>query len=124
MTGEVLRILLLILQLAFLGILYLILLAFVRSLLRDLRSAERAQLANQAGIGRLNVIESPDDEPPAGRNGGSSPRPTTSASSTSIASPAPPDTAARAAATADENASTTGARGRASRGFAQRPPCN
>ena len=67
MTGEILRILLLVLQLAFLAILYLILLAFVRSLLRDLRSAERAQLASQAGIGRLAVLESPDDEPPAGR---------------------------------------------------------
>ena len=39
----------------------------MRSLLRDLRSAERAQLASQAGIGRLAVLESPDDEPPAGR---------------------------------------------------------
>jgi pSer/pThr/pTyr-binding forkhead associated (FHA) protein len=67
MTGEILRILLLILQLAFLGLLYLILLAFVRSLLRDLRGAERAQLASEAGIGRLAVLESPDDEPPAGR---------------------------------------------------------
>ena len=51
MTGEILRILLLVLQLAFLGLLYLVLLAFVRSLLRDLRGAERAQLASQAGIG-------------------------------------------------------------------------
>ena len=67
MTGEILRILLLILQLAFLGLLYLILLCFVRSLLRDLRGAERAQLASEAGIGRLAVLESPDDEPPAGR---------------------------------------------------------
>ena len=51
MTGEILRILLLILQLAFLGLLYLILLGFSRSLLRDLRSAELAQMASQAGIG-------------------------------------------------------------------------
>jgi pSer/pThr/pTyr-binding forkhead associated (FHA) protein len=67
MTGEILRILLLVLQLAFLAILYLILLGFARSLLRDLRSAEQAQLASQAGIGRLAVLESPDDEPPVGR---------------------------------------------------------
>jgi pSer/pThr/pTyr-binding forkhead associated (FHA) protein len=56
MTGEILRILLLVLQLSFLALLYLI-----------LRSAERAQLASQAGIGRLSVLESPDDEPPVGR---------------------------------------------------------
>jgi hypothetical protein len=67
MTGEVLRLLLLALQLAFLGILYLILLGFARSLMRDLRSAEQAQVASQAGIGRLAVLESPEDEPPAGR---------------------------------------------------------
>jgi pSer/pThr/pTyr-binding forkhead associated (FHA) protein len=67
MTGEILRILLLVLQLSFLALLYLILFGFARSLLRDLRSAERAQLASQAGIGRLAVLESPDDEPPVGR---------------------------------------------------------
>jgi FHA domain-containing protein len=67
MTGEVLRLLLLALQLAFLGILYLILLGFARSLMRDLRSAEQAQVASQAGIGRLAVLESPEDEPQAGR---------------------------------------------------------
>jgi pSer/pThr/pTyr-binding forkhead associated (FHA) protein len=67
MTGEVLRLLLLVLQLAFLGILYLILFSFARSLLRDLRSAEQAQVASQAGIGRLAVLESPEDEPPVGR---------------------------------------------------------
>jgi membrane protein implicated in regulation of membrane protease activity len=67
MTGEVLRLLLLALQLAFLGVLYLILLGFARSLMRDLRSAERAQVASQEGIGRLAVLESPEDEPPAGR---------------------------------------------------------
>jgi pSer/pThr/pTyr-binding forkhead associated (FHA) protein len=67
MTGEILRILLLILQLSFLALLYLILFGFARSLLRDLRSAERAQMASQAGIGRLAVLESPDDEPPVGR---------------------------------------------------------
>ena len=67
MTGEVLRLLLLVLQLAFLGILYLILLGFARSLMRDLRSAEAARQQSQAGIGRLSVLESPEDEPPVGR---------------------------------------------------------
>jgi len=67
MSGEILRILLLLLQLGFLALLYLILFGFARSLLRDLRSAEQAQIASLAGIGRLNVLESPEDEPPAGR---------------------------------------------------------
>ena len=67
MTGEILRILLLVLQLSFLALLYMILFGFARSLLRDLRSAEQAQMASQAGIGRLAVLESPEDEPPAGR---------------------------------------------------------
>ena len=67
MTGEILRILLLVLQLSFLALLYVILFGFARSLLRDLRSAEQAQMASQAGIGRLAVLESPEDEPPAGR---------------------------------------------------------
>jgi pSer/pThr/pTyr-binding forkhead associated (FHA) protein len=66
MTGEVLRIILLALQLGFLAILYLILLGFARSLMRDLRSAEAQQLASRTGIGRLAVLESPEDEPPAG----------------------------------------------------------
>ena len=67
MTGEVLRLLLLVLQLAFLGLLYLILLRFARSLMRDLRSAEQAQMATQSGIGRLIVLESPEGEPPLAR---------------------------------------------------------
>jgi pSer/pThr/pTyr-binding forkhead associated (FHA) protein len=67
-TDEVLRLLLLGLQLGFLALLYLILFGFGRSLLRDLRSAERQQLASRSGIGRLAVLESPDDEPPAGRS--------------------------------------------------------
>jgi pSer/pThr/pTyr-binding forkhead associated (FHA) protein len=66
MTGEVLRILLLLLQLGFLGLLYLLLFGFARSLLRDLRSAEVTQMASQSGIGRLLVMESPDDEPTTG----------------------------------------------------------
>jgi pSer/pThr/pTyr-binding forkhead associated (FHA) protein len=59
--------LLLVLQLGFLALLYLILMGFVRALLRDLRGAERAQLAARSGIGRLAVLESPEDEPPAGQ---------------------------------------------------------
>jgi len=66
MTSEVLRILLLALQLGFLLLLYLVLFGFARSLLRDLRSAELTQMASQSGIGRLAVLESPDDEPAAG----------------------------------------------------------
>ena len=66
MTGEVLRILLLALQLGFLALLYLILFGFARSLMRDLRSAEVTQMASQSGIGRLSVMESPDDEPALG----------------------------------------------------------
>jgi pSer/pThr/pTyr-binding forkhead associated (FHA) protein len=65
-TGEILRILLLLLQLGFLALLYLILFRFAGTLLRDLRSAEQAQAASRAGIGRLSVLESPEDEPPAG----------------------------------------------------------
>lgn len=66
MSGDILRILLLILQLGFVALLYVILLRFARTLLRDLRSAEQVQLASRSGIGRLSVLESPDDEPPAG----------------------------------------------------------
>ena len=66
MTGDILRILLLVLQLGFVGLLYLVLMRFAGSLLRDLRSAEEAQMASRSGIGRLSVLESPEDEPPAG----------------------------------------------------------
>ena len=66
MTGEVLRILLLVLQLGFLALLYFILFGFARSLLRDLRSAEVTQMASQSGIGRLSVVESLGDEPALG----------------------------------------------------------
>ena len=65
MTGDILRILLLILQLGFVALLYLILLRFARTLLRDLRSAEQEQLTSRSGIGRLSVLESPENEPPA-----------------------------------------------------------
>ena len=66
MTGDILRVLLLLLQLGFVALLYLVLLRFAGSMLKDLRSAEEAQLASRAGIGRLQVLESPDDEPPTG----------------------------------------------------------
>ncbi|MDP9270697.1 MAG: FHA domain-containing protein [Chloroflexota bacterium] len=66
-TEETLRILILVIQIAFVGLLYLLLFAFGRSLLRDLRSAERQQEAARQGIGRLTVVESPEDEPPVGR---------------------------------------------------------
>jgi pSer/pThr/pTyr-binding forkhead associated (FHA) protein len=67
LTGEILRILLLVLQLGFVLVLYLILFGFARSLLRDLRTAEQVQIASQAGLGRLSVLESPEDVPPVGR---------------------------------------------------------
>jgi pSer/pThr/pTyr-binding forkhead associated (FHA) protein len=66
MTGDILRLLLLALQLAFLGLLYVILFGFSRSLLRDLRSAEVTQMASQSGIGHLSVMESPVDQPAVG----------------------------------------------------------
>jgi pSer/pThr/pTyr-binding forkhead associated (FHA) protein len=66
MTGEILRILLLLLQLGFVVLLYLILSRFARTLLRDLRHAEEAQIASRSGIGRLSVLDSPANEPPQG----------------------------------------------------------
>jgi pSer/pThr/pTyr-binding forkhead associated (FHA) protein len=66
MTGEILRVLLLLLQLGFVALLYLVLMRFAGSLLRDLRSAEQAQISSRSGIGRLSVLESPADEPPVG----------------------------------------------------------
>jgi pSer/pThr/pTyr-binding forkhead associated (FHA) protein len=66
MTGEILRVLLLVLQLGFVALLYLVLTRFAGSLLRDLRSAEEAQITSRSGIGRLSVLESPADEPPNG----------------------------------------------------------
>jgi hypothetical protein len=65
-TGDILRILLLVLQLGFVALLYLVLMRFAATMLRDLRSAEEAQVASRSGIGRLSVLESPEDEPPAG----------------------------------------------------------
>ncbi len=66
MTGDILRLVLLALQLGFLALLYLVLMRFAGSLLRDLRSAEQAQIASRSGIGRLSVLDAPEDEPPAG----------------------------------------------------------
>ena len=66
MTGDILRVLLLVLQLGFVALLYLVLLRFAGSLLKDLRNAEQAQLASRSGIGRLAVLESPENEPQAG----------------------------------------------------------
>ncbi len=66
MTGEILRVILLGLQLGFVALLYLVLFRFAGSLLRDLRSAEDAQISSRSGIGRLSVLESPADEPPNG----------------------------------------------------------
>jgi pSer/pThr/pTyr-binding forkhead associated (FHA) protein len=66
MTGEILRVILLGLQLGFVALLYLVLMRFAGSLLRDLRSAEEAQISSRSGIGRLSVLESPADEPPSG----------------------------------------------------------
>jgi hypothetical protein len=65
-TGDILRLLLLVLQLGFVALLYLVLLRFAGSLLKDLRNAEEVQVASRSGIGRLSVLESPEDEPPAG----------------------------------------------------------
>lgn len=66
MTGDILRLLLLVLQLGFVALLYLVLLRFAGSLLKDLRNAEEVQVASRSGIGRLSVLESPEDEPQAG----------------------------------------------------------
>jgi hypothetical protein len=65
-TGDILRLLLLALQLGFVALLYLVLLRFAGSLLKDLRNAEEVQLASRSGIGRLSVLESPENEPQAG----------------------------------------------------------
>ena len=66
MTGDLLRLLLLVLQLGFVALLYVVLLRFAGSMLKDLRNAEEVQVASRSGIGRLSVLESPEDEPQAG----------------------------------------------------------
>jgi hypothetical protein len=65
-TGDILRLLLLVLQLGFVALLYVVLLRFAGSLLKDLRNAEEVQVASRSGIGRLSVLESPEDEPQSG----------------------------------------------------------
>ncbi len=66
MTSDIVRVLLLLAQLGFVALLYIVLMRFAGSLLRDLRSAEEAQITSRSGIGRLSVLESPADEPPDG----------------------------------------------------------
>ena len=67
MTNELLRLLLLALQLGFLGLLFVILYRFARALRADLRQAEAAAAAARSGMGRLVVLESPGEEPAVGR---------------------------------------------------------
>ncbi len=67
MTNDILRLILLALQLGFLALLFLILLRFARSLRADLRQAAATEAASRTGIGRLVVLESPGGEPAAGR---------------------------------------------------------
>lgn len=66
MTADIVRVLLLLAQLGFVALLYIVLMRFAGSLLRDLRSAEEAQITSRSGIGRLSVLESPADEPSNG----------------------------------------------------------
>ena len=67
MTNDLLRLLLLVLQLGFLALLFVILYRFARALRADLRSAQAVAAAGRSGIGRLVVLESPGGEPPVGR---------------------------------------------------------
>lgn len=67
MTNEVLRLLLLALQLGFLAVLFVVLFRFARAMRADLRQAEATQVATRTGIGRLVVLESPGAEPAVGR---------------------------------------------------------
>ena len=66
MTGEVLRILLLVLQLGFLAPLPDPHRLLARPAARPAQRAEMTQMASQSGIGRLSVVESPDEEPALG----------------------------------------------------------
>ncbi len=67
MTNELLRLLLLALQLGFLALLFVILYRFGRALRADLRQAEATAAATRTGMGRLVVLESPGEEPSVGR---------------------------------------------------------
>jgi hypothetical protein len=66
-TNDILRLILLALQLGFLALLVLIVLRFARSLRADLRQAEASEAASRTGIGRLVVLESPGGEPAVDR---------------------------------------------------------
>lgn len=67
MTNDILRLILLALQLGFLALLVLIVLRFARALRADLRLAEASEAASRTGIGRLVVLESPGGEPAVNR---------------------------------------------------------
>lgn len=67
MTNELLRLLLLALQLGFLALLFVILYRFARALRADLRQAEATAAATRTGMGRLVVLESAGEEPSVGR---------------------------------------------------------
>ena len=67
MTNDILRLILLALQLGFLALLFVVLYRFARALRADLRQAEAAQAASRTGIGRLVVLESPGGEPAVDR---------------------------------------------------------
>lgn len=67
MTNDILRLILLALQLGFLALLVLIVLRFARALRADLRHAEASEAASRTGIGRLVVLESPGGEPAVNR---------------------------------------------------------
>ena len=67
MTNDILRLILLVLQLGFLALLFIVLYRFARALRADLRQAEAAQAASRTGIGRLVVLESPGGEPAVDR---------------------------------------------------------
>jgi pSer/pThr/pTyr-binding forkhead associated (FHA) protein len=66
-TNDILRLILLALQLGFLALLFVVLYRFARALRADIRLAEAAQAASRTGIGRLIVLESPGGEPAVDR---------------------------------------------------------
>jgi pSer/pThr/pTyr-binding forkhead associated (FHA) protein len=66
-TNDILRLILLALQLGFLALLVFIVLRFARSLRADLRQAEASEAATRTGIGQLVVLESPGGEPAVDR---------------------------------------------------------
>jgi pSer/pThr/pTyr-binding forkhead associated (FHA) protein len=66
-SNDILRLLLLALQLGFLALLFVVLYRFARALRADLRQAAAAAEASRSGIGRLMVVESPAGEPAVGR---------------------------------------------------------